>query len=105
VKIELVPASEVTHPKRKSPAELIKDQLDPDQLTLQDVAARYGLHPETIRRVIRKKDAEGNSVVNAPSLAVRQGGLVVYVFTPDDIEELDAYFARRGRIAVNDKQD
>lgn len=41
----------------------------------------------TIRRAMYDKK------VNAPSLEVEQGGMKVYLYTPEDIQELKAYFA------------
>lgn len=103
MKIELIPADAGSRPTRKSPAQRIKEQLEPGYLTIKDVAKRYNMHEETIRRITRKKNDDGTPLVKAPSLKVQQGGLVVYVFTPEDIEEMDAYFAARGRTFNNDK--
>jgi hypothetical protein len=53
---------------------------------LSDVARIVGKSATTIRRLMR-----GNRV-KAPSYEVRQGDMVVYLFTPDDIEEIRRYY-------------
>jgi predicted transcriptional regulator len=85
--------------KRKSPATAILEDLGSDYMTVSDIAARYGLHRETIRRLIRQTKDDGTKVVKAPSKAVQQGGMVIYLFTKDDVEELDAYMSKRGHVA------
>ena len=36
--------------------------------------------------------------VNAPSKATKSGKLVIYLFTPEDVEEVKAYFSDRDKL-------
>jgi hypothetical protein len=89
---EIINASEIKRSPRKSPADQLLDDLEGDFSKLTDVAREVGVHPETLRRLCR------TDKVNAPSHAVQQGGMTMYLFTPEDVDELKSYFAR-GRMA------
>jgi len=95
VKPQIVDASEVQKMTRKAPATRLKESLPPDLLTARDVAERFEVNIETIRRLARKKDANGNKAFKAPSKAARTGELVMWCYTPEDIEELAEYFGER----------
>ena len=60
---------------RKAPATRLKESLPPDLLTARDVAERFEVNIETIRRLARKKDANGNKAYKAPSKAARTGDM------------------------------
>ena len=75
---------------RKSPAQLILESLDGDYMTYSQMAERYGVHIETLRRLCR------TDRVKAPSDAVEAGEMVIYLFNPADVSELDEYFGGKG---------
>lgn len=89
---DIVDASGIKRTPRKSPADQLLSDLDGDYMKLTDVAAVVGVHQETLRRLCRTEK------VNAPSKAVKQGGMIMYLFTPEDVLELKQYF-KRGRSA------
>lgn len=94
--VKVIDAADATPPKRKSPAQLIIESLGDEYLTMKTMAARYGVAVETIRRLCKAKDSNGQPRVNAPSKAVQQGDLTIYLFTKDDIAEIDAYMGNKG---------
>jgi hypothetical protein len=67
-----------------------------DFLIMSEVAQRYGVHVETIRRITRLTDEDGQKKLKAPSKALQQGKMVVYLFTEEDVKEMDAYMNERG---------
>jgi len=75
---------------RKSPAQLILESLDGDYKTYSEMATRYGVHIETLRRLCR------SDKVKAPSDAVESGEMIIYLFNADDVKELDTYFELKG---------
>lgn len=85
-------AKDVKAESRISPAQRIIESLDGDYKTMRQVAEEVGVHIETLRRLCRTPR------VNAPSNATKQGKLVIYLFTPEDVEEVKAYFADRDRL-------
>ncbi len=93
---KIVKIEDAQPPKRKSPAQVIIDSLSPDYLVMKSVAERYGVNVETIRRLCKAKDANGNPRVKAPSEAVQQGKLVIYLFNKEDVAELDEYMVNKG---------
>ncbi len=94
--IKVIDASDATPPKRKSPAQVIIDSLGPDYKTMRMMAARYDVNVETIRRLCKAYDSNGEKRVKAPSKAVQQGDLTIYLFTLDDVAELDEYMSGKG---------
>lgn len=68
-----------------SPAARLVTNLDGKYYMLSEVAEILDKSTQTIRRSMKK--------VNAPSRQVRQGGMVVYLYSEDDIQELRDYFA------------
>lgn len=94
---KVIPASEVQQrSKRKSPMHIILDSVEGDYWTMQQVADHIGVHIETIRRACRAKDDNGQPLVEAPSNAVRSGRVVIWLFTKDDVREIEDYFEERG---------
>jgi len=75
---------------RKSPAHLLLESLDGNYMTFNQLAKRYGVHVETLRRLCR------TDRVNAPSEAVVSGEMTMYLFNEADVAELDEYFDRKG---------
>jgi hypothetical protein len=92
---KIVDASEVKRRPRKAPATRLIESLPPDLLTARQVAEKYDVSIETIRRLGRQKDADGNPRFKAPSKAARTGDLVVWLYTPEDLTELAQYFGRK----------
>lgn len=74
---------------RISPATRILNELDGEWYTMGQTAEKIGVHIETLRRLCR------TDRVKAPSNAVQQGQLVIYLFTPEDVEEVRQYFNGR----------
>lgn len=89
-------ASDVKAETRVSPAQRIIESLDGDFKTMRQVAEEVGVHVETLRRLCRTPR------VKAPSKATKSGKLVIYLFTPEDVEEVREYFDNRERL-VNDQ--
>ena len=95
MKPQIVDASEVKRMPRKAPATRLIESLPPGMLTARDVAKRFDVNIETIRRLARKKDENGKEVFKAPSKAARTGELIIWVYTPEDIDELAVYFGEK----------
>lgn len=83
---------------RKSPATIILESLDGEFLTMRQMAERIGVHTETMRRLCKAKDSEGNFKVQAPSKAVQTGDMTIYLFTPEDVQEIEEYFTKKGYV-------
>lgn len=96
MKPKIVSSSDVEPQSRKSPAAVLIESVGDEYMTMKKMAARYGVHIETMRRVAKATDKSGQKVLKAPSAAVQQGGLVIYLFTEDDVAEVDAYMLDRG---------
>jgi transposase len=96
VNLKIVDASEVKRVPRKAPATRMIEALPDGYLTARQVAERFEVNIETIRRLARAKDAEGQDRFTAPSKAAKSGELIIWVYTPDDIAELAEYFGERG---------
>jgi len=92
MKPQIYKASEIKGESRVSPAQRIIDSLDGDYKTMRQTAEEVGVHIETLRRLCR------SGRVSAPSNATKQGKLVIYLFTPEDREEVKAYFNKRDKI-------
>jgi transposase len=93
--MKIVNAGEVKQRPRKAPATRIIEQLPKGMLTARDVATKFDVNIETVRRLARAKDADGNKRFKAPSKAATSGELVIWVYTPEDIKELAEYFGER----------
>lgn len=100
---KVVDANTVIPPTRKSPVTVLIESLDGDYKTVKDVAAQFGVHKETIRRLCKAKNEDGTDKVHAPSKAMQQGGMLIYLFTPEDMDELAEYFGRKSEI-INKKE-
>lgn len=92
MKPQVYDAKDVQTETRTSPAQRIIDSLDGDYLTMRQTAELCGVHIETMRRLCRTPR------VNAPSKATKSGKLVIYLFTPEDVEEVKAYFSDRDKL-------
>jgi hypothetical protein len=95
VKPHIVDASEVKRVPKKAPATRIIESLPDGYLTTRQVAERFEVNIETIRRLARAKDAKGKERFKAPSKAAKSGELVIWVYTPADVDELAEYFGER----------
>jgi len=93
---KVVPVGEARISKRKSPATRIIESLNGEYETMASMAARYGVHVETMRRLCK------TTKVKAPSKALQQGDLVIYLFTDEDVAELDAYMEKKGVTVLTD---
>jgi hypothetical protein len=79
---------------RTSPAQRIIDALPGKFYTMRQTAEMCGVHIETLRRLCR------TDRVTAPSKATKSGKMVIYLFTPEDVEEVKDYFNGREELAV-----
>jgi len=95
VKPQIVDASEVKRQPRKAPATRMIEALPKGYLTARQVAERFDVNIETIRRLARAKDDNGREKFKAPSKAAKSGELIIWVYTPDDVNELAEYFGER----------
>lgn len=72
-----------------SPAARLVSNLDGQYYLLTEVATILEKDPMTIRRAMYKKQ------VKAPSYETWRGKMKVYLYTPDDIQELREHFAAK----------
>ena len=86
---------EAGRPAKKAPATRMIEQIPDGLYTARDMAERFDVSLETIRRLGRAKDSDGKPRFTAPSKAAKTGDLVVWVYTPEDVEELAEYFGER----------
>jgi hypothetical protein len=84
--------ADVKAESRTSPAQRIIDSLDGEFYTMRQTAEMCGVHIETLRRLCRTPR------VSAPSKATKSGKMVIYLFTPEDVEEVKDYFEGRDRL-------
>lgn len=92
---EIVDANEVKQRPRKAPATRMIEQIPDGLFTARDLSELFDVNIETIRRLARAKDADGNDRFTAPSKAAKQGELIIWVYTPDDVEEMAEYFGKK----------
>lgn len=95
MKPQIVDASTVRKQVRKAPATRMIEQLPEGFLTARQVAEKFEVNIETIRRLARAKDQKGKAKFKAPSKAAVSGELIIWVYTPADVAELAAYFGGR----------
>lgn len=93
----VVPMDSVPGVPRKSPVTTILESLPEGYMTTREVAEKFDVHVETIRRLIKATKADGTPRVNAPTDKAVVGGLQIYLFTAEDVEELEEYFRSRVR--------
>jgi transposase len=93
--VKIVDASEVKRQPRKAPATRMIESLPPGLMTARQVADKFDVNIETIRRLARAKDSDGNDRFTAPSKAAKSGELIIWVYTAEDINELAEYFGER----------
>lgn len=74
-----------------SPADRIMAELPGTYYRLTEVAELLRLSPKTLRRAIHK------GVHTAPSHQVTIGGMQMYLYTPEDIDELKEYYKKEPR--------
>lgn len=92
---KIVDAAEVKRVPRKAPATRMIEALPDGYMTARQVAERFEVNIETIRRLARAKDSDGNDRFKAPSKAAKSGELIIWVYTPADVDELAEYFGDR----------
>lgn len=92
---KIVDASEIKKRPRKSPATMMVESLPPGYLTARQMAEMFGVNIETIRRLGRAVDADGHPRFQAPSKAAKTGDLIVWLYTPADVDEIAEYFGER----------
>jgi hypothetical protein len=77
----------------KSPADRLVESLDGEYFKLTDVAIQLNVSESSLRR-LRKREG-----LRAPSFEIRQGGMHIYLYTPDDVDELRNYYAKQVPVA------
>jgi len=95
VKPQIVDAADVQRRPRKSPATRMIEGLPPDLLTARQVAERFDRNIETIRRLARPDPRTGEKRFKAPSKAIKSGELIIWVYTPEDVDELAEHFGEK----------
>ena len=95
MKPQIVDSADVKRMPRKAPATRLIESLPEGLLTARQVAEKFEVNIETIRRLARAKDENGKERFKAPSKAARTGELIIWIYTPEDIEELAEYFGER----------
>jgi transposase len=103
MKPKVVDASSVVPTKRKSPVTALIESLGDEYKTVADVAEHFGVHKETVRRLIKAKNPDGTPKINAPSKAAQAGEMIIYLFTDEDMEELEEYFGKKSKV-INTKE-
>lgn len=85
------PRMPVTVPSRRiSPIE--REVAESGCYRLSEAAGMLNVAPITLRRLLK------SSEVQAPSRELVRGGYKTYLYTPDDIKELQRYFGARSTI-------
>jgi hypothetical protein len=92
---KIVDSSEIKRVPKKAPATRMIEALPPGMLVARQVAEHFEVNIETIRRLARKTNDDGSPRFKAPSKAAKTGELVIWVYTPEDIDELAEYFGKR----------
>ena len=92
---KIVDAADVKQRPRKAPATRMIEALPDGYLTARQVAEKFQVNIETIRRLARAKDADGQDRFRAPSKAAQSGELIIWLYTEDDVAELHEYFGDR----------
>jgi len=94
-KAKIVDSADIVRKTRKAPATRLIESLPEGLMTARDVSERFEVNIETIRRLARLTDDKGNRKFKAPSKAAKSGDLVIWCYTPEDVEELAEYFGER----------
>lgn len=97
----VIPIEDAVPQTRKSPAAELIDNAGPGYLTMKKMAERYDVHIETMRRLC-KLYKDGEKVLKAPTSAIQQGKLLIYLFNEKDVAEVDAYMTKRGHVIAKD---
>jgi hypothetical protein len=93
--VKIVDSSEIKRQPRKAPATRMIEALPEGYLTARQVADKFEVNIETVRRLARAKDGDGKDRFVGPSKAAKSGELIIWVYTPDDVAELAEYFGDR----------
>lgn len=75
--------------RKVGPAKAYLDSLGIGAKSLLEVARELGVSANTLRKLL------GDPELNAPSYIADWGARQIYVYTPDDVAELKAYFAKQ----------
>ena len=77
------------------PADRLLSDLDGTYYKLTEVGKLVGVSESRLRRLIR------NTSVTAPSRQIWQGGMKVFLYSPEDVEEVREHF--KNHIRVEDR--
>lgn len=92
---KVVDAKTVKPQTRKAPATRIIEALNGDYMTTRMVAEYFEVNIETIRRLSKAKNPDGSDKIAGPSKATKSGSMVIWLYTPSDVEEIRTYFEDR----------
>ena len=95
MKPKVVDAKTVKTQTRKAPATRIIEALDGDFMTTRQVAEYFEVNIETIRRLSKAKNDDGSPRIQGPSKATKSGAMIIWLYTPSDVEEIRSYFEDR----------
>jgi len=73
--------------RKPTPVDRLMANLDGTYYRISEVAKMLDKSSHTVRRTI------GKPGIHAPSYQVKQGGLEIYLYTPEDVEELREHFS------------
>jgi len=81
-------AQELMPKKRRSPAQKLIDELDPEYYSVRQAADVFGVHVETMRRLLR------SDLVKAPSKVLQQGKMFIWLVTEEDLVEIAEFYGQ-----------
>jgi hypothetical protein len=75
--------------RKVGPARAFLDSLGIGAKSLKEVARELDVSPNTLRKLLEHPD------LTAPSYTADWGSRTIYVYTPDDVQELRSFFAKQ----------
>ena len=93
--MKIVDADTVKQQPKKAPATRMIEAIPKGLLTARQVAEHFEVNIETIRRLARATNDDGSARFKAPSKAAKQGELIIWIYTPEDVDELAEYFGEK----------
>lgn len=89
---EIVERSKIAPKSRVSPVDVEIAKLDGEYYKLKEAAEMVGVSDRTLRRLIASKK------LDIPKDVLVMGQVTVYLFTPEEIEQLKEYYHERRAI-------
>lgn len=85
----LIPRRQHEYEPRVSPADKLISKLDGTYYKMSEVSEILGISTRVLRRLLK------DPTLSAPSLVYRKGKLFIYLYTPEDVEDLRRRFASK----------